>query len=283
MTYVLLPPGLDEHWLQAQLDEMFDRVVPDSAQQAIASFDVHPLSFANTAVWDLVGLPVISSISLLSLLVLIVACVNYTNLATAQSLGRSREVGMRKTMGASQGQLLIQFLIESLVIASIAMIVAIAALELIIPFFNNAANKSLTIDYLRTMPWLLLTTALVGLIAGMYPAWLITRASLIEALRDSARKGKKGARMRSVMIGAQFAISAFMLAIVSVVYMQNQQVKESSYEFPRSEIYTMDRLSVDGISDRLDTLKYELEALPNVSSVSYSSQVPFEQNNSQRS
>jgi putative ABC transport system permease protein len=128
-----------------------------------------------------------------------------------------------------------------------------------------------------------MTTALVGLFAGAYPAWLITRASPIEALRESARKGKKGARMRSVMIGAQFAISAFMLAIVSVVYMQNQQVKESSYEFPRSEIYTMDRLTVDGISDRLDTLKYELEALPNVSTVSYSSQVPFEQNNSQRS
>jgi putative ABC transport system permease protein len=189
---------------------------------------------------------------------------------------------MRKTMGATQKQLLGQFLIESLVIASIAMIVAVAALELIIPLFNNAANKSLTIDYLRTAPWLLFTTALVGLLAGVYPAWLITRASPIEALRDSARKGKKGARVRSVMIGAQFAISAFMLAVVAIVFMQNEKVKESSYIFPRSEIYTMDRLSVDGISDRLDTLKHELEALPNVETVAYSSQVPFEQNNSQR-
>jgi putative ABC transport system permease protein len=221
-------------------------------------------------------------VSLLSFLVLVVACVNYTNLATAQSLGRSREVGMRKTMGASQKQLLGQFLIESLVITSIAMIVAIAALELIIPFFNNAANKSLTIDYLRTMPWLLFTTALVGLLAGMYPAWLITRASPIEALRDSARKGKHGARMRSVMIGAQFAISAFMLAVVAIVFVQNEKVKEGSYIFPRSEIYTMDRLSIEGISDRLDTLKHELEALPNIETVAYSSQVPFEQNNSQR-
>jgi putative ABC transport system permease protein len=189
---------------------------------------------------------------------------------------------MRKTMGATQKQLLGQFLIESLVIASIAMIVAVAALELIIPLFNNAANKSLTIDYLRIAPWLLFTTALVGLLAGVYPAWLITRANPIEALRDSARKGKKGARVRSVMIGAQFAISAFMLAVVAIVFMQNEKVKESSYIFPRSEIYTMDRLSVDGISDRLDTLKHELEALPNVETVAYSSQVPFEQNNSQR-
>jgi putative ABC transport system permease protein len=280
MTYVLLPPGLDEHWLQAQLDEMFDRVVPESAQQAIASFDVHPLSFANTAVWDLVGLPVISSISLLSLLVLIVACVNYTNLATAQSLGRSREVGMRKTMGASQGQLLIQFLVESLVIASIAMVIALAVLEIIIPLFNNMTDKVLALNYLSTLPWLIATTMLVGLLAGLYPAWLITRASPIDALRDSARKGKKGSTMRSIMIGAQFAISAFMLAVVAIVYVQNERVKESSYIFPRSEIYTLDRLNVESIRGRLDTLRIELEALPNVDSIAYSSKVPYEQSNS---
>ena len=282
MTYVLLSEGLDEVWLNNQIDSLYERMVPDDQKKVIADLTITPLQRANLAVWDMIGMPVVGVVSLLSFLVLVVACVNYTNLATAQSLGRSREVGMRKTMGASQKQLLGQFLIESLVIASIAMIVAIAALELIIPLFNNAANKSLTINYLRTMPWLVFTTALVGLLAGMYPAWLITRASPIEALRDSARKGRKGARMRSVMIGAQFAISAFMLALVSIVFMQNEKVKESSYVFPRSEIYTMDRLSIDGISDRLDTLKHELEALPNIDTVAYSSQVPFEQNNSQR-
>src|SRR5210317_1059782 len=282
MTYVLLPASLDAAWLETQLNSIYERTVPERAKQVIASFKVNPLTAANTSLWDMIGLPVISVISLLSLLVLVIACVNYTNLATAQSLGRSREVGMRKTMGASQRQLLGQFLVESLVIASIAMIVAIAALELIIPLFNNAANKSLTIDYLRTAPWLLFTTALVGLLAGVYPAWLITRASPIEALRDSARKGKKGARMRSVMIGAQFAISAFMLALVAIVFMQNERVKESSYEFPRSEIYTLDRLNVDGIKERLDTLRHELEALPNVDGVAFASQVPYEQNNSSR-
>ena len=282
MTYVLLPETLDESWLNNQVDSIYERLVPDDQKQVIADLTVTPLQQANLAVWDMIGMPVVAVVSLLSFLVLVVACVNYTNLATAQSLGRSREVGMRKTMGASQRQLLSQFLVESLVITAISMVVAVAALELIIPLFNNAASKSMSLDYLRTLPWLVLTTVLVGLLAGMYPAWLITRASPIDALRDMARKGKKGARVRAVMIGAQFAISAFMLAIVSVVYMQNEKVKESSYVFPRSEIYTMDRLFVEGIQDRLDTLKHELEALPNVSTVAYSSQVPFEQNNSQR-
>jgi putative ABC transport system permease protein len=280
MTYVMLPASLDGVWLQNQLDILYDRFVPDEPREAVSHFLVFPLEHANLSIWDTIGMPVVATIQLLSFLVLLVACVNYTNLATAQSLGRSREVGMRKTMGAEQSQLLVQFLSESLVVATIAMLVAVALLELIVPLFNGAANKSMVFNYVQTLPWLVITTVLVGLCAGMYPAWLITRASPIDALRDMARKGKKGSVMRSIMIGAQFAISAFMLAIVTIVYMQNQLVQESSYEFPRSEIYTLGRVDIDSIRERYDTLRHELEELPNVDSVSFSSQVPYEQNNS---
>jgi putative ABC transport system permease protein len=187
---------------------------------------------------------------------------------------------MRKTMGASRRQLLVQFLVESVFIATIAMVIAIAVLEFLVPLFNNAANKALSLDYVEAFPWLVATVLLVGLLAGLYPAWLITKASPIDALRDVARKGKKGSTVRSVMIGAQFAISAFMLSLVAIVYVQNQQVKASSLIFPKSEVYTLARLDVDDIRDRMDTLRYELESLPNVSQVAYSFQVPYEQNNS---
>jgi putative ABC transport system permease protein len=280
MTYVVLPETLDGEWLNDQLDSIYTRMVPDDTKQIIAGFFSIPLPHANLSIWDTIGMPVIPVISLLSLLVLIVACVNYTNLATAQSLGRSREVGMRKTMGASRGQLLFQFLVESMTISAIAMVVAVAALEIIIPLFNNMANKALALNYLQTLPWLAATTVMVGLLAGSYPAWLISRSSPIDALRDTARKGKKGSRVRSVMIAAQFAISAFMLALVSVVFMQNELVKEGSYIFPRSEVYTIQRLYPESIQERLDTLRHELESLPGVATVAYSSQVPFEQNNS---
>ncbi|MEM6573544.1 MAG: FtsX-like permease family protein [Pseudomonadota bacterium] len=282
MTYVMLPPSLDGDWLQAQMDRIYDTLVPETQHEIVASFYVDPLQRANLAIWDAIGMPVITVIQLLGLMVLIVACVNYTNLATAQSLGRTREVGMRKTMGADQRQLLIQFLVESLVIAAIAMFVAVACLELAIPIFNNLTNKVMALDYLQTSPWLVTTTVLVGLAAGLYPAWLITRTSPIEALRDLARKGRKGAAMRSTMIGLQFGISAFMLSLVAIVYMQNEKVKEGSYIFPRDEVYTLSRLGVDEIAPRLDTLRNELEALPGVTAVAYSSQIPFEQSNSQR-
>ena len=280
MTYVMLPPGLDEAWLNSQLGGIYDRHYADELKDAISSIYARPLPQANLGTWDAIGLPLVMAISVLSLLVLIVACVNYTNLATAQALGRSREVGMRKTMGARQGQLLTQFLVESTVIATIAMLIALAILEVVIPLFNNLANKAMVIDYLRTLPWLVATTLLVGLFAGAYPAWLITRATPIDALRDEARKGKKGSTMRSIMIGAQFAISAFMLAIVAVVYMQNQKIEEASYIFPRSEIYTLSGLLSEGVPERHDTLQRELEAIPGVDGVAWSWQVPYQQNNS---
>lgn len=280
MTYVMLPATLDQAWLQTQLDGIYERHIPIEQKEVVASIFASPLEYANLSIWDTFGMPVVGVVQLLSFLVLIVACVNYTNLATAQALGRSREVGMRKTMGAEQGQLLAQFLIESVLIATLGMLVAIAALEVIIPLFNNAANKVMTLNYLDTLPWLVATTLLVGLCAGLYPAWLITRASPIDALRDTARKGKKGSTVRGFMIGAQFAISAFMLSLVAIVYMQNEKIKESSYIFPRSEIYTIDRVGVDAIQTRLNTLQHELEAIPNVESVGWSNQVPYEQNNS---
>jgi putative ABC transport system permease protein len=282
MTYVLLPDQTDIEQFESQLAGIFERHVPEDTQNIITSFYATPLQHANLSIWDSFGLPIVRVIKLLSFLVLLVACVNYTNLAIAQSLGRSREVGMRKTMGAEPIQLLSQFLVESIVIATIAMIIAVAALEVVIPLFNSASGKIMALDYVQTLPWLVGTTALVGLLAGLYPAWLITRASPLDALRDVARKGNKGTLMRSLMIGVQFSISAFMLALVAIVYMQNEKVKEGSYIFPRSEIYTIDRLNIDTIQERRDVLRFELEALPNVSSVAYSSQVPYEQNNSSR-
>ncbi|MDJ0758887.1 MAG: ABC transporter permease [Woeseiaceae bacterium] len=279
-TYLMLPPNRDQEWLQSHLDNIYETHFSDGHKDIVSAIQAVPLRDANLALWKLVGIPAIEIVQLLSILVLAIACANYANLATAQALGRSREVGMRKTMGASQTQLLTQFLVESLVIATIAMIFAIAILEVLIPLFNNVTNKVVALDYLGTLPWLAATTIVVGLCAGAYPAWLITRASPIDALRDVARKGRSGSRVRSFMIGGQFAISTFMLALVAVVHFQNEKMEESSYTFPRDEVYTMARLNTSDVAERRDALRNEIENIPGVSAVGFSSQVPYEQSNS---
>jgi putative ABC transport system permease protein len=280
LTYMLLPADKDRQWLHDQLNAVYQSHAPKDQIEFIPYLQVRPLVESNTMIWDAIGIPAIDTVRLLGLLVLIIACVNYTNLATAQSLGRAREVGLRKTFGASQHQLLLQFLIESLTTAALAMLLAVACMEVLIPAFNQWANKAVVLDYLAIAPFLLLTTIAVGTMAGAYPAFLITRSSPIDSLKNAMLKGNKGNLFRSVMIGTQFAISIFMLASVLVMYFQNQQVEKSSNIFPKSSIVLLERVGIDEIRQRHETLRQQLLAIPGIENVTYSSQVPFQQSNS---
>lgn len=277
LTYILLPPDKSQEWLQAQIDGIYESHVPERSKEFISGFHVWQLVDANTILWDVTGLPIIQAIAMLGLLVLIVAIVNYTNLATAQSLGRAREVGLRKAMGAGQRQLLLQFLIESLTITTISMLISLGILEVAIPLFNTALGKSVSMNYAVVLPWLVGTTIIVGLIAGAYPAHMITKTTPIEALSDGGGTGAKGGLFRSVMLGLQSGISIFMLAIVAVVYLQNAQIESSSNIYPKSQILTLQRLNVESIRDRLDVLRNELKDIPGVTDAAFSSQVPFQQ------
>ncbi|WP_026376116.1 ABC transporter permease [Aestuariibacter salexigens] len=238
---------------------------------------------ANAGIWDMIGMPVIESIQILGLLVLIIAIVNYTNLATAQSLGRTREVGIRKALGASRGQLMSQFLTESLTITAISMIIALALIEVIVPMFNDAMGKVMTVDYISLLPTLLLSTILVGLVSGAYPSYLITKTNTIYALKGTSVKGSKGSFIRSMMIGVQFMLSIFMLGMVLIMYFQNDKVKDSSLIFPKDEVLVLREMNKQAIVDRQEILRNELLNHPHISAVSFATQVPFEQSNSSTS
>ncbi len=279
-TYMLLDANKDRDWLQQSINGVFDRHFPDDSREFIEGINVRPLVEANTILWDAVGLPILDSIRLLGLLVLIVAIVNYTNLATAQSLGRSREIGLRKTMGGSRGQLIAQFLVESLCVAAIAMVIALVLIALFVPVFNSASDKGLTIPYLSLAPWFVLTAVAVGLVAGAYPAYLITRASPIDALRDGNKRGGKGGIFRNLMLVVQFSISIFMLALVMVMSLQNNKIAESAESYPKSQLIVLKRLNVESIRNKLDTLRNELMNVPGIENVTFSTLIPYEQSNS---
>lgn len=276
-TYVLLPEELDANWLQNRLDGIFQQFVPDREKRRVSGVRVEPIERASLLLWDSYGVPVLKVIQFLCILVLITSCMNYTNLAVAQSLGRSREVGMRKVLGATRGQLLSQFIIESLMTVFVAVLCAMAILELVVPLFNLWSGSAMRLTYLVAIPWLLLVTLIVGIAAGAYPAWLATRASPVEALRDQARKGKTGMLFRSTMVGFQFAISIFMLATVMTMFLQNQRIEQASLIFPKTEVFTLHRL--EAVNNRLSILQRELLTIEGVEAVSGSSQVPFEQTN----
>lgn len=281
LTYLLVPPHVDRDWLQTRMDGIFSSHFPDEGQsrELVEGFQVDKLTDANTFLWRAIGIPVIETVQLLAILVLVVAIVNYTNLATAQSIRRTREVGLRKTLGANRRQLLTQFLIGSVLIATISLGIAIGALEVSVALFNDALGKSLTLDYADRLPWLLFSTLAVGLVAGVYPAVLVTRTKPIDALREATTKSTRGGVFRSLMMGVQFGISIFMLGIVLVVYFQNAKIEESGDIYPRSNIVTLDRFDLPAAKAQMDVLRNEALRTPGVVGFGYSSQVPFEQSN----
>ena len=276
------PQSLPE--LNQKINTIFKAHAPEDVQQDFMSgLQARPLKQANMAIWDMIGMPVIDAVQVLGLFILIIAIVNYTNLATAQSMGRSKEVGLRKTLGANRGQLMVQFLFESITISVIATAIAIVLLELMVPFFNSALNKALVINHLEILPWVLLTAVIVGIVAGLYPSYLITKVSPTNALKGTTTSGKKGSLFRSFMIGAQFTLSIFMLSLVLIVLFQNQKVKDSAAIFPNDQVVVLDRTNVELIEQREDILRNELLKVPYISNVSFSSQVPFQQSNRTRS
>jgi putative ABC transport system permease protein len=273
------PMPLDE--LSRKLTAVHEAHTPiEQREQFMSAQYAKNIQSANTGIWDMIGMPVIESIQVLGLLVLIIAIVNYTNLATAQSLGRTREVGMRKALGASRAQLMFQFLTESLTIVALSMVLAMTFLEILVPVFNDATGKVMQLNHLALLPSILITTLVVGLVAGAYPSYLITKTNTIYALKNMSVKGSKGSFIRSMMIGVQFMLSIFMLGMVLIVFFQNEKVRESSNIFPKDEVLTLQRMNKPALRDREDILKRELEQLPYVSRVTFASQVPFEQSNS---
>ncbi len=276
LTYVLLPPSLDQTWLNEQLSGIYERHYDEDRRRTVSGLFAQPITYVNASVWDEIGIPAIDIVKILGIVILFVACLNYTNLATAQSLRRAREVGLRKTLGASPAQLLVQFVTESMLVTAVAMIVSLAALEATVPSFNNLTGKEIILNYVELIPWLLATVVIVGGASGIYPAYLITKTNPSEALRDNTRKGKFSALIRGLMIAAQFSVSVFMLAFVLVVNSQNNKVEEASNIFSNELIFTIDRVGIAEVETRHEIFKREVLKIDSVENFSYSSQVPYE-------
>ncbi|MBT7950705.1 MAG: FtsX-like permease family protein [Gammaproteobacteria bacterium] len=283
VVYVLLPEGQSANTVNQQLKDLYERHVPERNREFLDSFELRELKKLNLFIWETTGLPVLISIQILGLLILIIAIINYTNLATAQIMGRTREVGLRRAMGASRLQLFTQFMVESMAMTSVALVIAIVIIQLTLPILNDIAGKSISFNILNSpvlLAWLVLLTLSVGLISGWYPAYLISRSHPVGLLNGEMVQGKKAVLIRNIMLIAQFSIALFMIIAVIIIYTQNNQIEKTSLVFDKARILTLERFSRPEIKERAETLRTEFENLAGVESFALSSQVPYEQDHS---
>ncbi len=197
----------------------------------------------------------------IAVLILIIACINFMNLATARATDRSKEVGLRKVLGAVKKQLASQFIFESLLMATVSSVLALLALKFLMPAYNNFLGYDLPSGW--SNPWfyacILGIILVVGLLAGSYPALLMSSFSPIESLKGKLRIGKGGAMFRKVLVVFQFGVSVLLIVCVAIVMKQMRYVRTANLGFDKEQSMIV-RLDNRAISDNKESFKNQLLA-----------------------
>jgi putative ABC transport system permease protein len=208
-------------------------------------------------------------------LVLFISCSNFMNLAIARSVNRTKEVGVRKVVGAARRQLIAQFLGEATLYSFIALLFALLLVELLLPLFNALSGKPLRFGYISNWPTVAGLGALallVGLISGSYPALFVSRFHPVAVIKGMLKSGTGGFHLRKVLIVTQFTIAIGLIVGMAVVYKQLRFVKTKNLGFQKEQIIVMPL--VPEIRNRYESVKQELLSNPRIVHASVSSVVP---------
>lgn len=221
-------------------------------------------------------------ISLIGLFLLLIACVNFINLATAQAVNRSKEVGIRKVLGSNRGQLLLQFMSETLIITLFAIVLAIGIAELALPMLNHLLEIELSRDFFADplfIVFLIATIVCVTLLSGFYPALVLSGFNPIEALKNRIKAGKaSGISLRRTLVVVQFMIAQFLVIGTLVIIYQMDYFRNKSLGFDKEAILTVP-FPGDSISrTKINALKDQLLLLPGIKDVSFSFSSPSDNN-----
>jgi len=283
-TYVLLKEGADPKALEAKLVPFlakYEATRDHKHSGPPARYFLQPLTrihlysranFELAAVGDARFVFLFASIAVL---VLVIACVNYMNLATARSLKRSKEVGLRKVVGAGKGQLVRQFLGDSMVLTFIALILAVGIVLAVLPAFRAFVEREIAFNPFRDaalIPGLILLAAVVGAVAGSYPALFVSAFRPVAALKGTGASRMKGKGLRNGLIVFQFAASIALIICTVGVRGQLAFIRNTDMGYDREQVLVL--VPRGGIQAGLEAFKNELRRSPAVVSVASSSALP---------
>lgn len=212
--------------------------------------------------------------SAIAFLILLLACINFTNLFTARSANRGKEVGVRKVLGSLRSSILLQFLMESLVMTGISVVVALMLSVTLLPAFNALAGKQLKLTadtLLYIIPFVLFITLFVTLLAGIYPAFYLSAFKPVKVLRGNLAAGFKSSSLRSVLVVVQFFIATLLVASTLVMLHQLRYIKNKNIGFNRQQVVVIKNA---GAMEDPTLLKEEVKRLSGVVSASLSGYLP---------
>jgi len=277
-TYVKLSDGVSR---EKAVEKIQDFLKPKPTIEEFASLDLQPIHEIHfTTGYDFesantVDGKYLTTFSAIGIFLIIIACINFMNLATARSAGRMREIGMKKVLGGLRRNLVAQFIGEAVVISVISVLIAMMLVELVRPTFNNITEIGLSIDYTDPKIYLYLVgfALFTGILAGIYPAFYLSSFKPISALKGSSEKVKNSKGFRRALVIFQFVISIILITVTltistQITYMLNKDLgykQEGIIYFPMSE----------GISENYETIKNNLLGYPAVKSMTRAGSTPL--------
>lgn len=278
-TYIVLDRQADIEDLKQKVDRHIAENFAEN--EFVASLDIlfqpltdiHLNSQAESDIAPQGDIRYVWAASAIAILILVIACINYMNLATARSARRSREVGIRKVLGSDRRSLMGQFFGESAFLTILAIGLSILLVELLIPWFNNLVGQQLAIDYGSPQFWgvLLLLSVLVTLVAGSYPALVLSSFNPSAVLKGGQTKDESS-RLRKYLVVFQFAASIFLIISTMVIYRQVGFIQEKELGYKQDNVLVLTAYS--GVERSFETLKSELQQLPGVKGAVLTSETP---------
>jgi putative ABC transport system permease protein len=284
-VYARLRPGTDAKAIEAQLPAWEKRNIPDQNSgeahfnagddqdwHLVRLSDIHLGKAQGGAMAPGNDRTTIVTFAVIALLILGMAVVNFTNLATARASQRAREVALRKVLGATRKQLIAQFVGESIIVAVVAMVIALALVELLIRPFAAFLDADLKLTYFGSggiaLPVVLLVL-IVGVLGGLYPAFFLSRfqpAQVLKANKSSAETPGSG-RLRSVLVVGQFAVSIGLIICTAVIYAQTVYARTVDPGYRRDHILQVEELSRYQLIDKGEVIADQVRRIPGVDAV----------------
>jgi putative ABC transport system permease protein len=284
-TYFLLKEGVNPKTLEKQFPQFVQKYYPAHLKPQITHYlqpleDIHlksDLDYEMQPNNDEANIYISSAVGIL---IILIACINFMNLATARSAKRAREVGMRKVLGANRPMLIKQFLGESLLLSFFAVIVAVFLIELLIPVFNNLAGKELSFKIFTDLSNLFLLLAvglIVGILSGIYPAFFLSASEPIRVVKGSVNLQPKGALLRKGLVVLQFTISFALIIGTLVIYQQLKYMQNANLGFNKENVLLISFRPP--VANRYEALKNELLRNENISYVTNMNEIVGEHHN----
>ena len=282
-TFFTLSPQADVEALQEKMPALvkkyrvFDDPYPFEDEYFIYSLsEMHLQSHINFDIGLKGDTKYIYLFSAIAFIVLLLACINYINLAVARSIKRVREVGMRKVIGAHRIQLIEQFLGEAILIAFLAVLLAVGLTHLLLPLFGHLVERPIVLNYLDEIwliPGLLLLIFIVGLISGSYPAFFMSALKPVNVLKGKVEKRMLGAGIQHMLIVGQYAVAMVLIASSLLIFQQLRYIQNKDLGYEKDYIITV-RIRDNVLREKQETIKETWQSNPQIVSVSVSNHLP---------